>query len=129
MILQALPMCAPYSALLGGGSAGAALRVKLTPGTGKRGRVAKAAVELILRGGGGGASGGGGRRGDAEPPSSTFPRVRELIRLAPDADCAAVVPGGGAKVSAPGAAKLAAEARKAKGGRKKKSIGGGGGGK
>ena len=61
----------------------------------------------------------------ATTSNSIFARVRELVRLAPDADCAAVVPGGGAKVSAPGAAKLAAEARKAKGSRKKKKNGGG----
>ena len=88
--------------------------------------LATAALAIGL-GGCGGGSGGSKDNGDAER-ASIFPRVKELIRLAPDADCAAVVPGGGAKVSAPGAAKLAAEARRAKGSRKKKSNGGGAGG-
>jgi predicted ribosome quality control (RQC) complex YloA/Tae2 family protein len=91
-LLQAIPMCAPLSAL-----AGAPHRVKITPGTGKRGRVGKAGVELIARSAGVSA------------------RLRELVRHVPDTDVALAAPGNG-KVSAPGAAKLAAEAR----GQKKK---------
>ena len=88
-------------------------------------------MELIVRGGGSGGGGGSGAsskgsssNADAatDAAANVFARVKEVVRLAPDADCAAVVPGGGAKVSAPGAAKLAAEARKAKGSRKKKSF-------
>jgi hypothetical protein len=40
--------------------------------------------------------------------------MRELMQAVPDVEAAAVVPGGGAKVVAPGAAKLAAEVRKGK---------------
>jgi hypothetical protein len=98
-LLQAIPMVAPYAAL-----AGAALRVKLSPGTGKRGKVAKAAAALLARAGAG-----------------VTPRMRELMRAVPDVEAAAVVPGGGAKVVAPGAARLAAEARA---GKKKKKEGG-----
>ena len=83
--------------------AGAALRVKLSPGTGKRGKVAKAAAALLARAGG------------------VTPCMRELMRAVPDVEAAAVVPGGGAKVVAPGAARLAAEARA---GKKKKKGGG-----
>ena len=66
-------------------------------------------MELMVRGGG----------------AAVTDRVRQLVRAVPDPDLAAVVPGGGAKVSAPGAAKLAAEARRAK---KEKGRGKGGGG-
>ena len=93
-LLQAIPMAAPLSALSTAPTP--LLRVKLTPGTGKRGRVAKTAVELML----------------ATNPTLP-PHLRQLMRAVPDADLAAVVPGG-AKVSAPGVAKLAAKARRVK---------------
>ena len=118
---------APYAALQS-----FRYKVKLTPGTQKKGKAGKQALDILCRapmssanGGGGGGGGGGGRDGggalssreEKERESSLDSRCKEMMRAAEGAagDLARLMCGGGVKVSMPaGAAKAMNAGRKGK---------------
>ncbi|KAG8228130.1 hypothetical protein J437_LFUL000132 [Ladona fulva] len=81
-LLFAIPTVAPYNAL-----ANYKFKVKLTPGTGKRGKAAKTALNMFMR------------------EKTTTPRERDLLRSVKDQDIARNIPGK-VKVSAPMLQKL-----------------------
>jgi hypothetical protein len=70
-------------------------KVKLVPGTLKKGKAARAAVDALTRGGG------------------VAPRERELMRAVPETDLVAAMVGT-VKISLPGLQKLQQESKKAK---------------
>ena len=76
-LLFAVPVCAPYSTLLN-----YKYKVKLTPGTGKRGKACKTALAMFL--------------GD----KATAPREKDLLKSVKDQDLARNLPGK-VKLSAP----------------------------
>ncbi|GAQ88109.1 hypothetical protein KFL_004010015 [Klebsormidium nitens] len=82
ILLYAVPMCGPYTALQG-----CKFKVKLTPGTAKKGKAAKTAVEVFSR-----------------MPEATR-REKELMKAVQDPDLVAVMLGN-AKVTAPGLTKM-----------------------
>lgn len=90
VLLYAVPVCGPYSAL-----ASYKLKVKLTPGTLKKGKAAKQALELLVRGG------------------EVLPRERDLMRAVPDAELVACMVGT-VKISASGLQQMKAASKKAK---------------
>jgi len=90
VLLYAVPVCGPYSAL-----ASYKLKVKLTPGTLKKGKAAKQALELLVRGG------------------EVLPRERDLMRAVPDAELVACMVGT-VKISASGLQALKVASKKAK---------------
>lgn len=77
LLLYAVPVCAPYSAILN-----YKYKVKLTPGTGKRGKATKTALQSFLR------------------EKSITVREKDLLKGVTDQDLARNLPGK-VKVSAP----------------------------
>jgi hypothetical protein len=90
VLMYAVPVCGPYAAL-----ANYKFKVKLTPGTLKKGKAAKQAVELLVRGG------------------EVLPRERDLMRAVPDAEVVACMVGT-VKISASGLQQLKLASKKAK---------------
>jgi hypothetical protein len=90
VLLYAVPVCGPYQAL-----ANYKLKVKLTPGTLKKGKAAKQALELLVRGG------------------DVLQRERDLMRAVPDAELVSCMVGT-VKISAPGLQQLKVTSKKAK---------------
>lgn len=76
-LLYAIPVCAPYSTMLN-----YKFKVKLMPGSTKRGKAAKLALNMFAH------------------EKSTTPRERDLVRILKDADTSRNIPGK-VKVSAP----------------------------
>ncbi|XP_078313249.1 ribosome quality control complex subunit NEMF-like isoform X1 [Crassostrea virginica] len=76
-LLYAIPVCAPYSTMLN-----YKFKVKLMPGSTKRGKAAKLALNMFSH------------------EKSTTPRERDLVRILKDADTSRNIPGK-VKVSAP----------------------------
>jgi hypothetical protein len=97
-LLYAVPVCGPYAAL-----AAFKLKVKLTPGTLKKGKATKQAMELLVRGG------------------DVAPRERDLMRAVPDAEAVSVMVGT-VKISAAGLQQLKAATKAAKKKAAKKSA-------
>ena len=101
VILYALPICAPYSTL-----SKYKYRVKLTPGSLKRGKASKQAVEMFVRG-----------DTDKSPKAEEF---RRLIKAVDDNTWVQSMIGD-CKISAAGASKISKQIKqKKKGGSKKK---------
>lgn len=90
VLLYAVPVCAPYSALQG-----YKYRVKLTPGSGKKGKAAKTALEVFVR----------------LPEASA--RERELMKAATEPELVAAMLGN-VKVTAPGLTKIKQSQKKGK---------------
>jgi hypothetical protein len=90
VLLYAVPVCGPYQAL-----ANYKLKVKLTPGTLKKGKAAKQALELLVRGG------------------DVLQRERDLMRAVPDAELVSCMVGT-VKISAAGLQQLKVASKKAK---------------
>jgi hypothetical protein len=90
VLMYAVPVCGPYAAL-----ANYKFKVKLTPGTLKKGKAAKQSVELLVRGG------------------EVLPRERDLMRAVPDAEVVACMVGT-VKISASGLQQLKLASKKAK---------------
>ncbi|CAM6100258.1 unnamed protein product [Calypogeia fissa] len=88
VLLYAVPVCGPYTALQG-----FKYRVKLTPGTAKRGKAAKTAVDVFTR-----------------LPEVTA-REKELMKAVTDPELVACMIGN-AKVTAPGLSKLKQQTKK-----------------
>ena len=121
----AVCVVAPYAALQS-----FRYKVKLTPGTQKKGKAGKQALDILCRApmssaNGGGGGGGGGRDGggalssreEKERESSLDSSCKEMMRAAEGAagDLARLMCGGGVKVSMPaGAAKAMNAGRKGK---------------
>ncbi|GAX80591.1 hypothetical protein CEUSTIGMA_g8028.t1 [Chlamydomonas eustigma] len=84
LLLTALPVCGPYQALQG-----FKYKVKLTPGTVKKGKASKQALELLIRG------------------QDVAPREKELLRAIPEMDMINAMVGT-VKISMPGMQKLKA---------------------
>ena len=115
VVLYAVPMCAPYQVV-----ANYNYKVKLVPGTLKKGKAFRQAVELIAGRGGVDKSGGDKSGVDAAAAVVSI-REKEMIRAVPEADgINAMI--GGVKLQMAGLQKM----QQAK---KKKKAGGGGGGK
>ena len=99
VLLYALPVCAPYATL-----SKYRFRVKLTPGSLKRGKAGRQALEMFLRG---------------EAPGRDADRdlIQGLIKAIPEAGWSQAMIGD-VKISAPGASKMAKKhkAQKKKGG-------------
>ncbi|KAK9797102.1 hypothetical protein WJX73_010610 [Symbiochloris irregularis] len=93
VLLHALPMAAPYSALQG-----YKFRVKVTPGNQRKGKAARQALELLCR------------------SQDVQPAEKELMRTAPDTEAIDAMLGN-VKLSMPGLQSLQIQARKAKKGR------------
>ncbi|CAG9466235.1 unnamed protein product [Pedinophyceae sp. YPF-701] len=91
VLLHAIPVCAPYSALQG-----YKYRLKVTPGTQKKGKAGRQAVEFLTKG-----------------VDGVTARERELIKAVTDAELVATMVGN-AKLSMPGMAKLQTAAKRAK---------------
>jgi hypothetical protein len=81
-------------------------KVKLVPGTLKKGKAVRATLDALTRGGGGAGGAGGGGGADAG-------RERDLMRAVPEADMVAAMVGT-VKISLPGLQKIKAEGKKAK---------------
>eukprot|EP00891_Asterochloris_glomerata_P005087 jgi/Astpho2/5087/fgenesh1_pg.00072_%23_10_t len=90
VLLFALPMCAPYQALQG-----YKYRLKLTPGSQRKGKAARQAVELLTR------------QHDANA------REKELMKAVPENDTITAVISS-VKISMPGLSKLKTQQRKSK---------------
>eukprot|EP00955_Chlamydomonas_euryale_P071896 361232-Chlamydomonas_euryale.AAC.3 len=87
MLLAAVPVCGPYSTLQS-----YKYKVKLTPGTVKKGKAVRSILELMVKGG------------------DVAPRERELMRASPEMDAINAMVGA-VKVSMPGMQKLKAAAK------------------
>ena len=80
--MRALPVCAPYFALLD-----YRYKAKLTPGTTRRGRAGKAAAELALSSGGAHGDGGsGGKKASAPRTPEDVQRLLERLLVEEVAD-------------------------------------------
>jgi hypothetical protein len=90
VLLHAVCVCGPYSALTAYKH-----KVKLVPGTLKKGKATRASVDALTR------------------ASDVTPRERELMRAVPEADMLNAMVGT-VKISVPGLQKLKAEGKKAK---------------
>ncbi|GMH40784.1 hypothetical protein BSKO_08688 [Bryopsis sp. KO-2023] len=90
ILLYALPVCAPYDAMLS-----YKYKVKLTPGTQKKGKAAKQAIELLSRVGG------------------ALPNEVQLLKGVPDPDLMHVLLGS-VKISMPGMQKIKDDNKKKK---------------
>eukprot|EP00879_Flechtneria_rotunda_P033200 GHRR01036747.1.p1 GENE.GHRR01036747.1~~GHRR01036747.1.p1 ORF type:complete len:284 (+),score=152.69 GHRR01036747.1:384-1235(+) len=90
VLMYAVPVCGPYAAL-----ANYKYKVKLTPGTLKKGKAVKQAIELLVRG------------------QDVLPRERDLLRAVPDMDMINAMVGT-VKISASGLQQLKAASKKAK---------------
>lgn len=99
LIVAAVPVCAPYQTL-----SQYMYRVKLTPGSMKRGKASKQCLEILLK--------GGARK------SENMKRQLDLIKQVAENDWVQSICGD-VKISAPGASK-AAQKSKAKGKKTKK---------
>mmetsp|Transcript_37063 Transcript_37063/g.45314 ORF Transcript_37063/g.45314 Transcript_37063/m.45314 type:complete len:177 (+) Transcript_37063:495-1025(+) len=97
VLLYAVPVCAPYQTL-----SGYKYRVKLTPGSQKRGKASKQCLEMFMKTG-----------------DSTDERNRNLIKLVGDNEWTQVICGD-VKISAPGASKMAKKGKKGGGKKGKK---------
>lgn len=90
VLLHAVPVCGPWAAL-----ERYKFKVKLTPGTLKKGKAVRQAMELLTRGG------------------DVLPRERHLMRAVPDTDMVAAMVGT-VKISAAGLQQLKAASKQAK---------------
>lgn len=90
VLMYAVPVCGPYSAL-----ANYKYKLKLTPGTLKKGKAVKQAVDVLVRG------------------QDVVQRERELIRACPDADMVNAMVGT-VKISAAGLQQIKQASKKAK---------------
>eukprot|EP00878_Enallax_costatus_P027775 GHUV01029928.1.p3 GENE.GHUV01029928.1~~GHUV01029928.1.p3 ORF type:complete len:131 (+),score=46.18 GHUV01029928.1:952-1344(+) len=90
VLMYAVPVCGPYAAL-----ANYKYKVKLTPGTLKKGKAVKQAVDVLVRG------------------QDVVARERELIRACPDADMVNAMVGT-VKISAAGLQQIKQASKKAK---------------
>ncbi|BDA50353.1 probable nuclear export mediator factor Nemf [Coccomyxa sp. Obi] len=90
ILLYALPMCAPYNALQS-----YKLKVKLTPGTQRKGRAGRQAIELLSR------------------ASDIAPRERDLLKAIPEMEVINAMVGN-VKLAMPGLSKIKTEARRSK---------------
>jgi hypothetical protein len=99
-------VCGPYAALQA-----YKYRVKLVPGTLKKGKAARAALEALARG----------------PEAAGAPRERDLMRAVPEPDMTAALPGT-VKISVPGLQKLQQDTKKARKAAAQARAGPGGGG-
>lgn len=101
VLLYAVPVCAPYCVLKD-----FKYKVKLTPGTQKKGKAVKQAMELFTRdaggsGGGGGKSKGGPTADNASASAKAAALQKSLIKQLTDPECVALMIGD-VKVSTPG---------------------------
>ncbi|EIE22903.1 hypothetical protein COCSUDRAFT_16391 [Coccomyxa subellipsoidea C-169] len=90
VLLYAIPMCAPYSAIQS-----YKLKVKLTPGTQRKGRAGRQAIELLSR------------------AADISGRERELLKAIPEMEVINAMVGN-VKLAMPGLSKIKTEARKSK---------------
>ena len=92
VLMYAVPVCAPYAALQG-----YKYRIKVTPGTQKRGKAARQAVDFLTK----------------AMAGEMTDRERQLIKSVPDTELIAAMVGN-AKLSMPGMAKIQTANKKAK---------------
>ncbi|KXZ50631.1 hypothetical protein GPECTOR_15g315 [Gonium pectorale] len=105
LLLYAVPVCGPYSALMS-----YKYKVKVTPGTVKKGRAARQAMELLTRG--------------PELPA----REREVLRSVPEMEAINSLVGPLVKLAMPGLQKLKAEDKRSKKEKAKARVAAAGGG-
>ncbi|EFJ40300.1 hypothetical protein VOLCADRAFT_48102, partial [Volvox carteri f. nagariensis] len=89
VLLFAVPVCGPYNAIQS-----YKYKVKVTPGTVKKGKAARQALELLTRG------------------SEVPPREREVLRALPEMEAITALVGPGVKLSMPGLQKLKMDEKK-----------------
>eukprot|EP00884_Botryococcus_braunii_P003068 jgi/Botrbrau1/12762/Bobra.0238s0001.1 len=93
VLLHALPVCAPYTVLQG-----YKYKVKLTPGTQRKGRAARQALEILIR------------------SSEATQREKEVMKAIPEMEAVSIMQGN-VRLSIPGLAKIKTEQRRQKKGR------------
>ncbi|GLI62598.1 hypothetical protein VaNZ11_005137 [Volvox africanus] len=91
LLLYAVPVCGPYNAIQS-----YKFKVKVTPGTVKKGKAARQAIELLIRG------------------LDVAPRERDVMKAVPEMEAINALVGPGVKLSMPGLQKLKADDKKTK---------------
>ncbi|GIL66527.1 hypothetical protein Vafri_19992, partial [Volvox africanus] len=91
LLLYAVPVCGPYNAIQS-----YKFKVKVTPGTVKKGKAARQAIELLIRG------------------LDVGPRERDVLKAVPEMEAINALVGPGVKLSMPGLQKLRADDKKTK---------------
>ncbi|GIM05839.1 hypothetical protein Vretimale_10215 [Volvox reticuliferus] len=91
LLLYAVPVCGPYTAIQS-----YKYKVKVTPGTVKKGKAARQAIELLIRG------------------LDVASRERDVLKAVPEMEAINALVGPGVKLSMPGLQKLKADDKKTK---------------